>query len=272
MDSRRSTFATIASLATVFALGLPSPAFATPKPPAPSNDQVGGAIAITALPYDKTEDTTAATTDSDDAALNANCGAPATNGSVWFSWTAPAGVDGLVVDVSQSTYSAGVIIAERNAGTLSLDTCGPGTVGLPVTAGTTYYILAFGDTVGAPTGTLQLHAEAAVIPTVAVTVNRRGKVDHAGDAILTGTYTCSNGSFVDISTQLNQPVGRVTIQGFGDAFSATCDGATHAWTAVITPNNGKFAGGKAAGFTDGFSCGNLFCNDSFVQQQIQLSK
>lgn len=269
MHARRSTLATLTSLAAVLALGLQSPAFASAPP---ANDSVGGATNISALPFDDTVDTTAATTDSDDAALNANCGAPATNGSVWYTWTAPAGVDGLVVDVSQSSFSAGVIIGERNAGVWSLDSCGPGTVGMPVSAGTTYYVLAFSDTPGVTGGTLSLHAEAAVIPTISVTVNPRGKVDRYGNAILTGTYTCTNGSFVDIFTQLNQPVGRFLIQGFGDTGSATCDGATHAWTSVVQPQNGKFAGGKSASFTDGFTCGNFFCNDSFVTQKVQLSK
>lgn len=54
-------------------------------------------------------DTTEATTDGDDAQLNETCGAPATDASVWYAFV--AGSDAVVVvDVSQSGYSAGVLV------------------------------------------------------------------------------------------------------------------------------------------------------------------
>jgi hypothetical protein len=66
---------------------------------APSNDVFGGATAAT-IGFSETLDTTEATTDSDDAQLNASCGAPATDASVWYSFD---GTDtGVIVDVSQS--------------------------------------------------------------------------------------------------------------------------------------------------------------------------
>src|SRR5438128_582141 len=77
------------------------PAMAAP----PSNDTITGATAITSLPFEETLDTTEATTDADDAALNANCGAPATDASVWYS-LAVATDTGVAVDVSGSNYSA----------------------------------------------------------------------------------------------------------------------------------------------------------------------
>src|SRR5262245_26645668 len=43
---------------------------------APSNDVFGGAIAIGALPFNTSLDTTQATTDADDVSANTNCGAP----------------------------------------------------------------------------------------------------------------------------------------------------------------------------------------------------
>ena len=65
---------------------------------APSNDTFGGATTAT-IGFSQVLDTTQATTDSDDAQLNASCGAPATDASVWYSL---AGTDaGVVVDVSR---------------------------------------------------------------------------------------------------------------------------------------------------------------------------
>jgi hypothetical protein len=88
-------------------------------------------------------DTTEATTDSDDAQLNTNCGAPATDASVWY---ALEGSDTpVVVDVSQSNYSAGVLVGVGSQGDLRIVTCGPGTVAFFAFAGTTYYVLAIDD-------------------------------------------------------------------------------------------------------------------------------
>jgi hypothetical protein len=197
-----------------------------------------------------------------------------TNGSVWYTYTPPAGVDGILVDVSQSDYSSGVIIAESDGnGGYFVDACGPGATGAQVLQGVTYYILAFSDTPGAVGGTLRLHAERANVPTVNASVNRTGKVDKYGNAVLTGTFTCTDGDFIELDTSLYQPVGRLAV--LGDGFTGDnepCDGLTHSWTTVVVPSNGKFAGGKAASFTFAFSCGSVFCADTFVTQTVKLSK
>ena len=135
---------------------------------APSNDTADGAVAITSLPFDATVDVSQATTDADDTALNQQCGAPATLGSVWYSYTAPSdgtAPPGVVLDVSQSSYSAGVIVAESDgSGGWYVDTCGPGTVGFQVVPGAQYRILAFNDTPGATGGSIVLHASVATVP------------------------------------------------------------------------------------------------------------
>jgi len=95
-------------LAAVLLMALQAlPAIAAP----PSNDTIGGATVVS-LGFSQTLDTTEATTDADDAQLNATCGAPATDASVWYSFTATAD-GGVVVDVSQSDYSAGVLVARQ---------------------------------------------------------------------------------------------------------------------------------------------------------------
>src|SRR5438874_12383559 len=54
-------------------LAAPTAAFAA----APSNDTIGGATVIAAVPFSETIDTSQATTDAEDSAINAQCGAPA---------------------------------------------------------------------------------------------------------------------------------------------------------------------------------------------------
>ena len=261
----------VMSVAAIGIGGTAGPALAA----APSNDTRGGALAISSLPFDATVTTSQATTDADDTALNNQCGAPVTNGSVWYTFTPAAGVSGILVDVSGSDYSSGVIIAEPDGlGGLVVDTCGPGVAGTFVNPGTTYTILAFSDTPGVTGGTLRLHAEQAVVPTVSATVNPKGKVDKYGNALITGTYTCTGGNFIDLDTFLSQPVGRFAVQGEGfTGGGEPCDGVKHAWSTVVTPFGGaKFAGGKAAAFTFAFSCGSVFCANTFVQQTVRLSK
>jgi hypothetical protein len=258
-------------LAAVLLLALQAaPAAAAP----PSNDTFGGAT-VASLGFSQTLDTTEATTDADDAQLNTNCGAPATDASVWYSFTAAAD-GGVVVDVSQSDYSAGVLVGTGTQGSLEIVTCGPGTVGFTAVAGTTYYILAIDDQLdGAGNGgTLRISFnEAPPPPTVDITVDPIGRVDgKTGEAFLTGTYTCSNGDFIDVFGEARQTIGvRAAVVGFFDVFDVgTCDGAVHTWSATVVPDNGKFAGGKTMTVTFAFSCGVFECAEGFVEQTVKL--
>ncbi len=268
----RSTVAllsTTATLALATVLGGATPALAAVPP---TNDLKAGAIAVTTLPFSQSVDTSAATTDADDSALNANCGAPVTNGSVWYTYHAAAGVSAITVDISASSFSAGAIIAESDGvGGYHVVACGPGTTGTTVTPGLDYQVLAFSDTPGVTGGTLRLTIDQAVIPTVSVTVNPRGKVDRSGNALISGTYTCTGADFFSLFTSVKQAVGRFAILGDG-FFDSSCDGRTLPWTAVVVPYNGKFAGGKAATFTFSFACGALYCADSYTEQAIRLSR
>jgi hypothetical protein len=241
---------------------------------APSNDTAAGATVIGTIPFGTTIDTSDATTDADDAALNEHCGAPATNGSVWFTWTAPAGVDGLQVDVSASSFSAGALIAEPDGvGGWLVDACGPGVTGTQVVEGVTYRILAFSDTPGVTGGQLSIQVAPAAVPTLSLTVNPRGKVDRYGNALLSGSYVCADGDGVWLDAFLKQPVGRFAVSGYGSSNDELlCDGVSRAWSAVVVPDNGKFAGGKAATFTFAFTCGSVFCAETYTEQLVRLSR
>lgn len=256
----------------IAAVALMAPAVLAADPAgaaSPSNDVKAGAQVID-LGATVSQDTTEATTDADDVAANANCGAPATDASVWFTYT-PATDATFVVDVSSSDYTAGVIVLADN----SLVTCGPGAVAVAGTAGTSYSILAFDDQFdgGGNGGTLVISVvEAPPTPTLDVTVNPTGTVNaRTGTATLTGTVTCTDADFLFAFGQLTQRVGRGTVNGEFFIFSeGQCDGAAYPWSAEVTPLNGKFAGGKSAAVTFSFACGPFECADGYDEQVVQL--
>ena len=256
-------------LAMVLSLAGFSPALAAP----PSNDTFPSATAA-AIGFSEQLDTSEATTDADDAQLNTNCGAPATDASVWYVLQ---GTDqGVIVDVSQSNYTAGVAVGVGTQGNLDLVTCGPGAVGFFAASGTTYYVLAFDDQFdgGGNGGLLNISFnEAPPPPTIdEFTVNRFGTVNaKTGVARISGTYSCTNGDFIDIFVDARQNVGRFAIFGSGGFFDfGTCDGTSHNWSAEVFPQNGKFAGGKALTLNFATSCGAFECAFGFVEQTVQL--
>ena len=127
---------------------------ATAQAAAPSNDLPSGATVITSLPTTISQSTTEATTDSVDATLNQQCGAPVTAGSVWFDYTDPTG-NGLVVDVSASDFSAGVMIVIGDPETDGVVvSCAPQVAAVRGEPGTTYHVMAFSDTPGVTGGQL----------------------------------------------------------------------------------------------------------------------
>src|SRR5262245_58555541 len=138
---------TIIKLLAVLALVLSALGVSAPSAlaAAPNNDTFATATVV-AIGFSEVLDTTEATTDGDDAQLNASCGAPATDASVWYA------LDGtdttVVVDVSQSNYSAGVLVGVGSQGNLQTVACGPGAVAFFAAAGTTYYVLAIDDQLG----------------------------------------------------------------------------------------------------------------------------
>ena len=268
--SIRSTRLALATALALGALGVSGPAaLAAP----PTNDTFGGATAAT-LGFSAQLDTTGATTDTDDEQLNSECGAPATDASVWYAFTVSSD-SGVVVDVSQSDYSAGVLVGVGSQGSLALVECGPTTVGFFASVGTTYYVLAIDDQedgVGNGGNLSISFNEAPPPPTVDVTVNRTGTFNsRTGVATISGTYTCSDADFIDLFVEATQNVGRFSVTGSGEFFDFdTCDGTSHAWSAEVFPNNGRFAGGKALTVTFTFACGTFECAEGFVEQTVRL--
>jgi len=270
-NAGRSAFA-LAGTTVVLALGsLTAPVFAA----APSNDEAGGAVDI-AVGDHVSMDTSGATTTADDATLNDVCGAPATDASVWYSFTA-ADDGGVVLDASASEYSAGFMVFEGTPSQDSMINCGPLTVGFGTSAGTTYTVMVFDDEQdGDPAngGDLELDVNAAPPPpSVDMSIDPKATVDKSGTAWVRGSYTCTDGDNIEIDGELHQSVGRVTINGWGFVFDeGTCDGSAHAFSMPITGDNGKFSGGHAASIMFSYACGAFECAEGYAEQVIHLSK
>lgn len=265
----------VSAVALLTTLGATALAVASPaSAAAPDNDVYDGRVTVGALPYSVTQDTSEATTDATDAELNpADCGAPATDASVWYQVTAES--DGaLVADVSDSSYSAGVLIGTGSPGSFSPIACGPGAVAWNSTAGETYTLLVIDDQLdGAGNGgNLVLNVQVApAAPEIDITVDPKARFTSTGSAILTGSVTCvGEAEFAFVEAQLTQRVGRIKINGFG-GMEITCDGTTRPWSLDIAGDNGTFRGGKAATVSFAVACGIFECGEDFEERIVQLS-
>ena len=260
--------AILTGILMIVSLTLAAPVLAA----APANDMYDGRLPI-AIGDDLTVVTTEATTDADDVEMNV-CGAPAMEASVWYELTAAA--DGFIgIDVSASSYSAGVFVATGSPGSFEVVACGPGAVGFEAVAEETYAILAIDDVPGAGNGgTLQIQvAEIPPPPEVSITVDRSGQFNSkTGSATISGTVTCTGGTaeFSGIEIFVRQAVGRIFIDGFGFIEGFTCDGTAQRWSAEVFGQNGIFKGGKAATVSFAFACGQFFCGEGFEERVVQL--
>ena len=261
-------------LVLALAFGAFGASASTARAAAPANDTIAGATVVS-LGYSETIDTAEATTDADDAQLNTDCGAPATDASVWY---AIDGTDtGVIVDVSTSSYSAGVLVGAGTPGSLSIVACGPGGVFFFASAGTTYYVLAIDDQQDGTGngGTLNISFIEYVIPpppTLEISVNPYGTFNsRTGTATISGTYTCTDGDYVDVYVEARQRVGRFIIFGSGGFFDfGTCDGSPHVWSAEVFSQNGIFKGGKALSVSFAQTCGLFECAFGYAEYTVQL--
>jgi hypothetical protein len=245
----------------------------------PSNDGYAGRIVVGQLPFETVVDTADATTDADDADANVGCGAPATDASVWYEYTAAS--DGpVILDASASSYSAGFLVATGVPGSFSPEGCGPGQLTIYAVAGVTYAILVFDDQLdeAGNGGSLQLSiTTAGPPPVVDLTVDATGTFEpRTGAAIIRGTVTCTGGSVETegksfINVQLRQLVGRIAINAEGGTDFA-CDGETHPWSVELLSLAGKFGGGRATVAAFSFACGVFDCASDSVDQTVTLRR
>lgn len=240
-----------------------SPASAAP----PDNDTPAQATVI-ALGDSVQQDTTEATTDSSDTALNANCGAPFTGASVWYQYT-PSTRTQVVFDTAGSDYSTGVMVFDGTPTADSLLACGPEAAGLATQGGHTYYAMIFNDS-GDNGGTLHLALRTAPTPRVHVTLAKRGVAYHGGAARVHGTYSCRHDeSFSDLTVHLFQRAGRLKVQADTD-LGVRCDGRRHAWSARMVSPVGTYARGRAVAKATLFACGYVDCREDRAKQTVRL--
>lgn len=239
----------------------------------PSNDEASGAVALN-LGDQVQQDTTQATTNAGDDALNANCGAPATEASVWYVYS-PGTKTMALLDATMSDYSTGLMVFDGTPTADSLLACGPGQVGLRARAGHTYYVMAFSDTAGVNGGKLVASFSALPpAPEATLTVEPKATAYRDGSLLLRGTYSCANadGYSSDIEGTVTQTVGRTKIEGFFFVYPLECDGDVHQWEAIVTSSNGLFAGGKATSVALVFACGVFECTVTEVDQKLQVTR
>src|SRR5688500_12388661 len=101
-----------------------------------------------------------------------------------------------------------------------------------------------GGTTAATSGSMILHvADAIAPPEISVTIDPTGLVNQSGEALISGTVTCTSadgsGTVFEIFGDVTQRVGRVLIRGFFDTFTdIPCDGSTQSWEAIVVADNG----------------------------------
>jgi hypothetical protein len=254
------------SMAAIVAVALIPLAAASASAAPPANDEVAGAVALS-LGDRVVQDTSEATTNAGDDALNADCGAPATNGSVWYKYT-PSVNRPFVLDQTASDFEGGFLVFEGTPTAESLLTCGPGMVAVNGQEGTTYNIMAISTDAAGGRLVLSLKNPPPA-PNVNVTIAKRGKAYRGGAARIHGHYYCRNGDFAGLFGSLTQRAGRLKIPAeFGRGIR--CDGQRHAWSVRLVSRIGTYARGPARARVTIEACGVIECNSDTAKRRIRL--
>jgi len=253
---------------TMLAAGL-LPLAAVPASAAapPGNDEPQGAVKLH-VGERVVQNTTKATTTAEDEALNANCGAPATNASVWYKFHARVARK-VVLDMTASSYSGGMLIFKGTPTAKSLVNCGPDAVPLVARASKTYYIMVISDT-DVNGGKLVLTLKKAQPPVVRVSVASQGVAFRGGAARIQGSYFCKNGdSGARLNSHLFQLAGRLKIQAHSGQ-GLRCDATRHRWSARLVSPTGTYAPGHALATVRIIACGVFVCRHDIARRHIQL--
>jgi hypothetical protein len=242
-----------------------APASAAP----PGNDEPQGAVVLH-LGDRVVQNTSEATTNAQDEALNANCGAPATNASVWYKYS-PHVDRNVVLDATASSYSSGMLIFKGTPTARSLVTCGPGSVVLRARAGKTYNIMVISDTNVNGGKLVLMLKKAPPPPRVHVSVAGRGLAFRGGAARIHGTYFCTRGEFTALSGHLFQRAGRLKIQADSEK-RIRCDARRHHWSLRLVSPIGTYARGHAVANVRITACGLLACRQDTARRHIFLTR
>jgi hypothetical protein len=219
---------------------------------APENDERATAVVVPGLPFTHTVNTTEATAAPDDPQ---DCGF---GPSVWYRFTATADAR-LLATTFGSDYDTVLGVYVDEGGGLTLLGCNDDTgtlqsaVAFDAIAGQTYYFLVT-PFAGEGGGTLVFNLAEDVPLEGHVTIARTGTIDkRAGTAVVRGTVTCNEPSFVEIFGVLRDRIGRIRVNAEFSTF-VECTGEA-AWEAFVFPQTAFLVPGPAdvevvAVFTD----------------------
>jgi len=92
-----------------------------------------------------------------------------------------------------------------------------------------------------------------------ITVDDQGRFVPSGQAMISGTYSCEEGSgFAFITGNLVQPVGRLAPIRGDFITEAVCTGETETWSALVQ-GAGKYRGGRAVASASLVVCPDETC-------------
>lgn len=240
MSRRRGARALPAILAAVsVAVLMASPVAAQP----PLNDDVDDATVIAALPYANSQDTTEATTASDDPECAGN------GHTVWYSFTPSSDIE-VIADTFGSDFDTTLSVYTGSRGSLDQIACNDDSGSLQsrllfrATAGVRY-LLMIGSYFDSPGGALEVALQEAP-PQVQLDVGivRIGKIGDKGVVTIRGWITCSRPAD-DVSilgTIRQRRSDRIAVSSY--LTIVDCDGRT-LWRARTLGETARFRPGHA---------------------------
>lgn len=259
----------ISIAAALMALALAAPPVAA-APPGVPNDEPGGAVAVTSIPFSTTQSTSKATANDADG----GCGAGGQDqATVWYTITL-AEATRVLVDTAGSSYFAGVNVYTAGPGSEIL-TCVGGAAVFDAVAGQTYYIMIADIDGGRNGGRLVVNiSEGPPALEFGLSIDPDVALDQStGTVTVTGTVTCNvTADFVDINVDVAQTTGRFTTRGFGGT-SATCSaGETVAWSVEVVGENGTLGTGSTVITANVFGCDSFTCDDATATQTVRIRR
>ena len=257
---------------TAISVAVPPPP--PPPPPVPVNDVPLGALPLV-IGTPASQNTVGATVGPEDPAGGV-CDLPSNGATVWYTLAiAPADVGWVQVDTFGSDYDTTLYVFDSAGGLLACNDQAGGISNQSLLvflaeAGT--YSVLVGSWNSLPGGSLVLTASPTIAPlAVDVTIDPIGSVvTRSGDAMITGTITCSEAASGGISVSLFQEGGRFTANSGGGMEIASCGPTPTAWSVVVPRGTAKFQAGIAFAAVEGFLASDTGESQAFADGEVQL--
>jgi hypothetical protein len=211
----------------------------------PANDDFDAAVAVTAVPFSVTADTTEATRAEDDPQCIGDDGF-----TVWYDLTL-SGTAEIVLDTFGSDYDTTLSAWTGERGALEPVDCNDDSgslqsrIAFTAEAGVTYHVMvgSFPDTPGS-----NLVFNGGVLPppvVLGVTLDGTGTLTGGGAAVLRGTVTCSRPVDVTVNGTLRQQQsgGRVAVGSY--RATVACAGSAR-WRATVLGETRVYRVGPAS--------------------------